>query len=101
MVWTGCPFGRVAVFTLILGLRSKTAPSDYLSWIDFPTSGLQETSTEEATLASTGCLERGINSVWGTDLLLPVYESKGKETQQLQQLWTEPGYNAVKEKVHS
>lgn len=29
-----------------------------------------------------------------------VYEAKGKETQLLQQLWTEAGYNAVKEKVH-
>lgn len=29
-----------------------------------------------------------------------VYEAKGKETELLQQLWTEPGYNAVKEKAH-
>lgn len=44
----------------------------------------------------------------GTDLLggglafeVLVYETKGKETQLLQQLWTEPGYNAVKENLHS
>lgn len=37
----------------------------------------------------------------GTNLLLPVHKSKGTETQLLQQLWTEPGYNAVKQKVHS
>lgn len=28
-----------------------------------------------------------------------VYEAKGKEIELLQQLWTEPGYNAVKEKA--
>lgn len=29
-----------------------------------------------------------------------VYEAKRKESQLLQQLWTEPGYNAVTEKAH-